>query len=202
MPGRPAFYLFAGPNGSGKSTLQRLLSRLFPPMANIEFVNADEIAKGLGDDDSVERAERARIAADARRAELLKAGTSFCSETVFSHASKIELLQEAKGAGFEIYLFVVCVANPDLSELRVNQRILRGGHNVPGNKIRERFPKALKNLEAAISIADHCLVFDNSAIAALPRLLLVLEHGRLVHETTDMPQWAEPLRAVARKTGK
>ena len=73
--GTPAFYLFAGPNGSGKSTLQRFLARRFPDLGAVEFVNADEIAKALGGEDTPERAEQARLAADRRRAELMRAGT-------------------------------------------------------------------------------------------------------------------------------
>lgn len=202
MAGAPVLYLFAGPNGSGKSTLQRFLSRRFPAMAALEFVNADDIAKGLGGTDSPQRAEQARLAADARRAELLQAKMSFCSETVFSHESKIELVEQARRAGFKVYLLVVCVESPDLAELRVGQRIQRGGHPVPANKIRERFPRALKNLETAMTIADCCLVVDNSAILALPRLLLALESGKLVRESADMPPWAKPLQAAARRSGR
>jgi predicted ABC-type ATPase len=199
--GTPAFYLFAGPNGSGKSTLQRFLARRFPDLGAVEFVNADEIAKALGGEDTPERAEQARLAADRRRAELMRAGTSFCSETVFSHESKIELVESAKQAGFEVHLFVVCVENPGLSELRVQQRAARGGHRVPPNKIRARFPRTLKNLERAILRADRCLVFDNSALSALPRLVLALEAGRLVFESPEVPQWAQSLYAIARTGG-
>jgi predicted ABC-type ATPase len=201
MAGNPTFYLFAGPNGSGKSTLKTLLGRRFPAMAGVEFVNADEIAKGLGGEDTQDRADRARSLADTRRAELLKAKISFCSETVFSHDSKNALVEQAKKAGFKVFLFVVCVENPDLSQLRVSQRVQRGGHRVPGDKIRHRFPRALKNLETAIARADSCLVFDNSAISALPRVVLALENGKLVHESRDVPQWAAGLLAAAKAAG-
>jgi predicted ABC-type ATPase len=201
MAGNPTFYLFAGPNGSGKSTLKKLLYSRFPAMAGVEFVNADDIAKQLGGEDTQDRADRARALADARRAELLKAKLSFCSETVFSHHSKIELVKEAKKAGFKIFLLVVCVENPDLSQLRVNQRVQRGGHRVPSDRIRDRFPRALENLEKAIILTDCCLVFDNSTISALPRIVLALENGKLVHESRDMPQWADGLWHVAKAAG-
>jgi predicted ABC-type ATPase len=201
MAGTPTFYLLAGPNGSGKSTLHRFLSRRFADIGAVEFVNADEIAKAIGDQDTPERAEQARLAADGRRAELLRAGTSFCSETVFSHESKIDLIESAKQAGFEVHLFVVCVENPGLSELRVQQRVARGGHRVPPNKIRERYPRTLKNLEKGILLADRCLVFDNSALSALPRLVLALEDGKLVFESPEVPQWAHSLHATAKTSG-
>jgi predicted ABC-type ATPase len=72
---------------------------------------------------------------------------------------------------------------------------------VPPNKIRERFPRTLKNLERAILRADRCLVFDNSALSALPRLVLALEAGRLVFESPEVPQWAQSLYAIARTGG-
>ena len=198
MAGSPILFLFAGPNGSGKSTLQAITARHFRPMSGVEFVNADEIAKKFGGEDSPERAEKARLAADARRAELLKSKISFCSETVFSHESKIELIEEAKRSGFKVYLFIVCVDSPELSELRVGQRVKRGGHQVPRDKIQQRYPRTLKNLEQGIAIADCSLVFDNSVARAFPRLLLAIEDRKLVYEDGPVPEWAKRLHEIAR----
>jgi predicted ABC-type ATPase len=195
-------YLFAGPNGSGKSTLQKFLARRFSPISVVEFVNADEIAKKLRAQDSDARAEEARVAADKRRAELIEAKTSFCSETVFSHESKITLIEEAKRHGFKVYLFIVGVENASLSELRVMQRVERGGHSVPRERIGKRFPRSLQNLEKGLLVANYVLVFDNSVTLALPRLLLALEDGKLVYEDPEIPAWAKDLQAVARGAGK
>ena len=198
MTGVPVLYLFAGPNGSGKSTLYRFLASRFTPLSEVEFVNADEIAQAMGGPASAKRAERARLAADKRRAELLKARTSFSSETVFSHESKIELLKEAKRSGFTVYLFAICVENSSLSELRVMQRVERGGHPVPRDKIEQRFPRSLRNLEQGIQIADCSLVFDNSTMLALPRLLFALQGGQLVYEDPEIPAWAKHLLESAK----
>lgn len=198
MAGSPILFLFAGPNGSGKSTLQNLTAQYFRPMFGLEFVNADEIGAKIGGEDSLERAEKARLAADARRDELLKLKISFCSETVFSHESKIELIEVAKRSGFKVYLFIVCVESPELSELRVGQRVRRGGHQVPRDKIQQRYPRALKNLEHAITIADCSLVFDNSVGGAFPRLLLAIEDGKLVYDDGPVPEWAKRMHEIAR----
>lgn len=193
MPGRPALFLLAGPNGSGKSTLQRFLARRFRAIGDVEFVNADDIAKTLQGPDSPERARAAQKRADARRAELIAAGTPFCTETVFSHESRIELIREAKKAGFTVYLFVVCVDSPALAEIRVQQRVERHGHDVPSDRIHARYPRTLRNLAQAARIADCTLVFDNSRVNALPRLVLAAAAGRVLHETTDVPSWAQPI---------
>lgn len=198
MPGRPALFLIAGPNGSGKSTLQQYLARRFRTIGDIEFVNADDIAKNLPGPNSPERAREAQKKADARRAELIAAGTSFCTETVFSHVSRIELIREAKNAGFTVYLIAVCVEHPTLAEMRVQQRVARQGHDVPSDRIHQRYPRTLRNLEQAARIADCTLIFDNSRVNAMPRLVFAAGMGELLHESSDVPAWAEPIVAAAK----
>lgn len=77
------------------------------------------------------RSEDARQWADARRAQLLKAGQSFVSETVFSHESKLVLIEEAQKQGFFVMLIVVCLDDPERLLERVAGRVTEGGHAVP-----------------------------------------------------------------------
>lgn len=198
MPGGPALFLLAGPNGSGKSTLQRFLARRFRAIGDIEFVNADEIAKTLEGPDSPERVRAAQKMADARRAQLIAAGTSFCTETVFSHESRVDLVREAQKAGFTVYLIAVCVESPELAEIRVHQRVARRGHDVPSDRIHQRYPRTLRNLAQAAGIADCILVFDNSRVNAMPRLVFAAAKGKTLHESSDVPQWADPIVSAAK----
>lgn len=198
MPGGPALFLLAGPNGSGKSTLQRFLARRFRAISDVEFVNADEIAKTLPGPDSPERAREAQKRSDARRAELLAAGTSFCTETVFSHESRIELIREARKAGFTVYLIAVCVESPALAEIRVQQRVVRHGHDVPSDKIQQRYPRTLRNLVQAAGVSDCTLIFDNSRVNTMPRLVFAAGIGKVLHESCDVPAWAKPIVDAAR----
>ena len=200
MPGGPALFLLAGPNGSGKSTLQRFLARRFPAIGDLEFVNADDIAKSLPGPDSPERAREAQKKADARRAELIAAGKSFCTETVFSHKSRVELIREAKSAGFTVYLVAVCVESPALAEIRVQQRVQRHGHDVPSDRIHERYPKTLRNLAEAARMADCTLVFDNSRVNSMPLLVFAAGMGHIVYESNGIPSWAEPIVSAAKAT--
>ena len=198
MPGGPALFLLAGPNGSGKSTLQRFLAGRFRAIGDLEFVNADDIAKSLPGPDSPERAREAQKKADARRAELIAAGTSFCTETVFSHESRVELIRQAKSAGFTVYLIAVCVESPALAEMRVQQRVARQGHDVPSDRIHQRYPRTLRNLAQAARIADCTLIFDNSRLNMTPRLVFAAGMGQLLHESGDVPGWAEPITSAAK----
>ncbi|HEY0200655.1 MAG TPA: zeta toxin family protein, partial [Burkholderiaceae bacterium] len=139
----PVFYLLAGPNGAGKSSLYyaAVADGLIP--AALEFVNADlyEAAHLQHMADRQARSEQARQWADGRRAELLGLGQSFVSETVFSHPSKLVLIEEARASGFTVVLFVVCLDNPQRLLARVRQRVGEGGHDVPAERILARYPE-------------------------------------------------------------
>jgi predicted ABC-type ATPase len=154
--GQPVFYLLAGPNGAGKSTLYRALVLTGTIPTAVEFVNADlyEAAHLQHVEDPAQRSEQARQWADARRAALLQAGQSFVSETVFSHASKLALIQEAQAKGFFVMLLVVALDRPERLLARVAQRVLEGGHPVPPERILARYPRTLAHLTHAVRLAD------------------------------------------------
>ena len=195
----PVFYLLAGPNGAGKSTLYRsaVASGLIP--ADLEFVNADlHEAQALGHiADARQRSAEARRWADARREQLLRAGQSFVSETVFSHPSKVELLRVARAAGFQVVLLVVCVDDARQLLGRVTQRVEQGGHTVPPERILARYPRTLEHLAAAVPLADLALLFDTTATRGQdivpPRLVARLRRGLPTFLQTALPRWAKAL---------
>jgi predicted ABC-type ATPase len=127
---KPVFYLLAGPNGAGKSTLYRALALAGTIPESAEFVNADlheaQHLQHIAPPQA--RSEQARQWADARRAALLSAGQSFVSETVFSHASKLALIEQAQAKGFFVMLLVVALDQPEHLLERVAQRVAEGGH--------------------------------------------------------------------------
>ncbi|MDV8009387.1 zeta toxin family protein [Rhodococcus sp. IEGM 1318] len=152
--------LVVGPNGAGKSTFVE--QRLAPLLSGSVFVNADVIAKDHWPDSAEEHSyEAARIAATMRRA-LIERGESFIAETVFSHPSKLELIDHARQAGFVVVLHVVLVP-VELSVARVAGRVVEGGHSVPEVKIRERFERLWSLVVDAIDRSDHATVYDNTA---------------------------------------
>ena len=197
----PVFYLLAGPNGAGKSTLDRsaVASGLIP--ADIEFVNADlHEASALGHiRDARQRSTEARRWADARREQLLRAGQSFVSETVFSHPSKVELLRAARAAGFQVVLLVVCVDDARQLLSRVTQRVEQGGHTVPPERILARYPRTLEHLATAVPLADLALLFDTTAARGQdivpPRLVVRLRRGVPTFQAAPLPRWAKALVA-------
>lgn len=190
------FHLLAGPNGAGKSTLYRALVRegiLGPPM---EFVNADlyEQAHLQHLTDPEARSEAARQWADERRATLLREGADFASETVFSHPSKLALIEEAQRCGYTVALYVVALDDPSRLLGRVAQRVREGGHAVAPERILARYPRTLENLAQAIRRANVSYLYDGAEVTATgPQLVAVCTP----HETTalvpQLPRWAQQL---------
>jgi len=146
---RPIIVAVAGPNGAGKTTFYE--AHLAP--AGLRFVNADDLAREL----EVDAYEAAELAGRLREA-LLEQGESFVFETVFSDpvGDKVAFLRKAAALGYTVVLCFIGVESPEVSEERVAMRVLQGGHGVPSKKLRERFPRTLKNLRRAVQDCLRC----------------------------------------------
>lgn len=190
---KPVFYLLAGPNGAGKSTLYKALLAAGQIPKDAEFVNADlhEAAHLQHIPGAQQRSEAARQWADQRRDELLAAGKSFVSETVFSHESKLALMAQAQEKGFFVLLLVVCMDDPQRLLKRVSQRVNEGGHDVPAERILARYPRTLGNLRKAVRLADAALLHDSETV--LPgahRLIAACEKQNTQVLYEPLPSWA------------
>jgi predicted ABC-type ATPase len=180
----PVLHLLSGPNGAGKSTL---FETVIGPATHLDFINADIIAlERRPDGSSLTSYEAARVAAD-RRAKLIDARTSFATETVFSHGSKLELVQTAVDAGYLVTLHVVMVPET-LAVARVASRVAAGGHAVPEEKVRERYARLWPLVASAIDVADFAIVYDNSRAAQPFRVVARFERGSIVGHTF-WPEW-------------
>ncbi len=173
--------LVAGPNGAGKSTfVQEILA---PQRPGILFVNADLIAAERWPDDPQSHAYDAAKVAEVTRSTLIRDGKEFIAETVFSHPSKVELVDEALSAGYFVALHVLMVPE-DLAVARVAHRMDLGGHAVPEKKVRERYQRLWANIALAGEKANSAAFWDNSTLDG-PLLVAEIEKGILLGE----PKW-------------
>jgi predicted ABC-type ATPase len=158
--------------------------------AALRFVSADALAHEL----DLEPYAAAR-AADALRRELVIRRESFIFETVFSDPTgeKLTFLLEAAASGYTVALIFIGVSSPRVSEERVAMRVSQGGHDVPAEKLKSRFPRTLANLEAAVRALPHVLVFDNDDLDVPFRLAAVFERGCLVESARPLSRWLKPL---------
>ena len=123
------------------------------------------------------------------RSVYLENGISFSCETVFSHPSKIELLKIAKSKGFRTYLYFISTECPEININRVAARVHEGGHEVPCDKIVERFRRCLDNVALALPFLNRAYFFDNS----LTNISLIAEvnEGKWTLYSSSQPQWLE-----------
>ena len=173
---KPIFHLLAEPNGAGKSTLYRALVSNGDIDKTLEFVNADLYEQSHLQHivDLQKRSQAARDWADDRREALLNAKTSFVSETVFSHDSKLALITRARVTGFDVVLHVVSVDEPQRLLARVLQRVREGGHNVPAQRILARYPRTMANLKIAVRLVDMAFFYDSPAVEQGAHLLVAM----------------------------
>ena len=180
----PVLHVLAGPNGAGKSTFVR---DVLLPVTHLPFINADEIASLRWPGEESEHAYEASAAAAAERDKALGERSSFITETVFSHPSKVDLVRQALSEGYLVTLHVILVPE-DLSVLRVAYRVDQGGHAVPEEKVRQRYRRLWTWVAEARDLADLTRFYDNSRSEPAFRAVANYSRGQLVGEAT-WPAW-------------
>lgn len=158
-------YVIAGCNGAGKTTASY---NILPEMLQCqEFVNVDEIAKGLSPFNPDKAAIEAGRLMLLKMEKLISQGVDFAFETTLSPKSFVNMLARAKEAGYYVTLLYFWLTSVDLAVERVKSRVLEGGHDVPPHVIKRRYTAGIVNLfERYIPISDYWMIFDNSGIKA------------------------------------
>jgi len=179
---RPIIVALAGPNGAGKSTFHAA----FLAECGLRFVNADLLAREL----RLEAYEASRIAQTLRET-LIRSRESFVFETVFSNPvqEKLDFLKKAVADGYAVVLIFIGIDSAETSEIRVCMRVSQGGHDVPTEKLQERFPRILANLKATISGLPLVWIFDNSDLAHPFRWVARYENGQRMDSHGSLPKW-------------
>lgn len=155
-------FIIAGCNGAGKTTASYTI---LPKILDCkEFVNADEIAKGL----SPFQPESVSIEAGkimlSRIDTLIKDGKNFAFETTLSSKNYKSKIKEAQRNDYYVCLLFFWLRSEKLAIERVKSRVKEGGHNIEKEIIIRRYYRGIKNLfDVYIPIVDEAIIFDNSA---------------------------------------
>lgn len=154
-------YIIAGCNGAGKTTASYTI---LPEIIECkEFVNADEIAKGLSPFQPEKVAFEAGRIMINRINELLRENEIFAFETTLSTRSYRNKIIKARNQGYSVTLLFFWLNNVELAKERVKIRVKEGGHNIPKNVIERRYYNGIYNLfDIYLPIIDGALIFDNS----------------------------------------
>jgi predicted ABC-type ATPase len=144
-------------------------SALISGLIGARFTEHDFLSSFVFNDNSIRLIKAsfnehlAQVLADFIRKKLLQTKKKFSFETVFSHESKLQIMRDAVVAGYKVYLYFVCTEDPQINVFRVKKvRVHEGGHDVPENKITERYYRSLELLHEASQLAYQAYFFNNS----------------------------------------
>lgn len=128
------------------------------------------------------------LIADFLRYMMLETGKTFSFETVMSHRSKVEFLSIAKAAAYTTYLYFIATEDSSININRVENRVKKGGHDVPVDKIEDRYHKSLSLLLPALRAADRAYVLDNSRQSNYIIMEKAYDSQAIFH-TNNIPVW-------------
>lgn len=169
MSGPSRFWLIAGPNGVGKTTYA--FKNVPSVSGSLNFINTDEIARGLSPlAPRLAEREAARIALGRAR-EFIRAGEVFSMETTMSGHTHLGLMAAARERGLAPALLYFSVLAPEICLERIARRVAEGGHDVPEPIVRRRFARSHANLPAYTAAADLWRIYEASG----PRICLAAE---------------------------
>lgn len=166
----PKLYIIAGCNGAGKTTAS---FTVLPEVLNCrEFVNADEIARGLSPFNPESVSIQAGKLMLQRVDELLTDGVDFAFETTLATRSYTDLVKKAQKKGYFVSLLFFWLPTPEQAVQRVAKRVSEGGHNIDTDTIKRRYARGLHNLvNLFIPICDSWEIYDNSSSDATIRII-------------------------------
>lgn len=190
MSERSLLVVVAGPNGAGKTTfIEEISSEI---LSKTIFVNADNIGKKLKEKYPEKKEEHINFMAGKEAVRLYERyileKKSFSMETTLAGHSPIQNLKKAKENGFETLLIYIGIQSPSNSKIRIESRVLRGGHNIPDEDIIRRHERSMKNLKNAIQYCDQTRIYDNTS--KKHQLLFELD-GKSIKsiENVEFPTW-------------
>jgi predicted ABC-type ATPase len=187
---RPVFTIIAGSNGCGKSTLTSTARDKFQ---QTPLLDPDAIAKSLqatldSNNSNIEAGKRVLRLAE----ELLATKQTFTVETTLSGSTYLKMAERAKASGFNLMVVFVGTTSVEINLERVKARVRKGGHDVPEEDQRRRYPRTLANMRRLLPLADLAVILDNST--PLGHTLVAFGHAGYMHWVEPVPEWAASLR--------
>ena len=202
----PVITVIAGANGSGKSSIAGAFLR----SRGEDYYNPDEATRAILElNPALPRADANSLAWKMGRDALIAAiedRTSYAFETTLGGKTITGLLLKAANMGLAVRVWYVGLASLDLHIRRVRERVARGGHPIPEDRIRTRYDTSRQNLITLLPHLSELRLFDNSlegdpalGMKPRPREIFHIKQGRLVYACplSEVSLWAQPIVAAA-----
>ena len=193
---QPQLVVIAGPNGAGKSTSARVL---VPEAIGLyDFVNADDIARGISPYHSETVAFEAGRVMLQRIKQLWRERRDFAFETTLAGRTYVRILERMRSDGYAIHLIFIALDSADLAIERVAHRVRLEGHGIPNDVIRRRFVVGIRNFfQHYMPLVDTWSFYDNSDMG-IPRLVATGQRTRA--EVVESARWQQ-FRAMGKCNG-
>ena len=167
---KPVLWFVAGANGVGKTSFA--FKHIGAISGSTDFVNLDEIARGLSPINPESGRLRAARVALQILAETLKlengAAKSFTIESTLAGRTHLKTIETARKAGWPVHILYFAVKTPEIALARIARRVSVGGHDVPETDARRRFSRSLSNLPEYLAACNFWRVYDNNAAQPIP----------------------------------
>lgn len=204
----PCIYVLAGTNGAGKSSIAGAMLR----QEGVEYFNPDEAARRILAANPGTSQVQVNSAAWHQGKRLLERAISerldFAFETTLGEHTITNLLERAALSGIEVRIWYAGLSSPELHIARVRARVGKGGHDIPEQRVRERYDASRLNLIRLLPNLSELRIYDNSEEAdpdtgahPKPKLLLHMRGGKIVgpSDLSLTTEWAKPIVAAAMK---
>ena len=178
------YTIIGGINGAGKSSLTGVLKAERSDLGKI--IDVDKLAVQYGGfigggKEAVRLQER-----------YIAEGISFTQETTLSGQRPLRMIREARDAGYYVRLFYVGISSAEEAMKRIENRVAKGGHDIPRADVLRRFDERNEALAKVLDHVDEAILYDNEN-----GFTVVAEYrnGELVQRGSYVPAWLAGLRA-------
>lgn len=198
---QPTLFILAGPNGAGKSTY----AKVYIP-SEIEKINPDKINKSISEDNPellyAESWEKTWKYIADRITDNIEKRKSFALESTLAGKTGFTRILEAKEKGFRVHITYIALDSLEMHFERVQNRVNRGGHNIPKEDIIRRFIASYRKLPQILTLADEATIFNNSDSTKSHVPILKVKEGLIVEMDKNIPSPVrESLKTTELRTG-
>lgn len=148
------YTIIGGVNGVGKSSFTGVLKGSTTDLGTI--IDVDKITANLGGNALEGGKVSVRLIDDC-----LKKGVSFTQETTLSgHKTEITA-RKAREAGYYVRLYYIGLDTAAESLARIENRVRRGGHDIPNDDVLRRFTGRWEAVKKILPYCDEAEFYDN-----------------------------------------